>query len=128
MKGGKTAAGVQALPCVILGQEVRLRPEFGSNDRSSSQAEGSTAHLSSGPPATQEGRSGPGFPGLNPGEGKDPVGEGHRRRKVKRALSDSSPASGSPGMRLAISFSPVLYLVEPSLAQPLNDKPEPKCA
>lgn len=56
-------------------------------------------------------------------EGQDPVGQAELR-KVKRAVSDSSPASGSRGMRLVISFSPVLNFLESSLAQRLNDKPE----
>lgn len=43
--------------------------------------------------------------------------------KVERATSDSSPASGSRGMRLVISFSLVLNL-ESSLAQRLTDKLE----
>lgn len=44
--------------------------------------------------------------------------------KVERAASDSSFASGSHGMRLVISFSLVLNLLESSLAQRLTDKLE----
>lgn len=47
---------------------------------------------------------------------------------MKRALSDSSPAFESPGMKLAISFSLVLYLIESSFAQQLSDKSESRYA
>lgn len=62
MKGRKAAAEVQVLPCVMLGQEVRLRPEqggvMGRRDASS---------ISRWPVRTC-------FPQLYPGEGQDPGG------------------------------------------------------
>lgn len=47
---------------------------------------------------------------------------------MKRAMSDTSLAFGSPRTRLVISFSLVLNLIQPSLAQQLSDKPEHGCA
>lgn len=81
MKVGKAAAEVQALPCVMLGQEVRLRPEQGGvtgrRDASS---------ISRWPARTC-------FPQLYPGERQDPGGgqEQAELREVERAVSDSSP-------------------------------------
>lgn len=75
-------------------------------------------HSSPGPPAPQGGLPGLAFPGSHLVEGQDPVGQAELR-KVKRAVSDSSPASGSRGWDWWF-----LNFLEPSLAQRLNDKPE----
>lgn len=66
MKGRKAAAEVQALPCVMLGQEVRLRLE--------QRVMGRRQHSSPGPLASQDGLLGPVFPSSIPGKGKTLVG------------------------------------------------------
>lgn len=85
----------------------------------SSKARGK--HSSPGPPASQEGLPGPGFLGLHLGEGQD-LGEQAELRKVKKAVSDNSPVSSSPGMTGVISLA--LNLAEFSLSGWLNDKAE----
>lgn len=104
--GRKVAARVHTLPRVMLGKRQEPRPGSGSNDRVPSKA---GKHSSPGPPASQEGLPGPGFPGLHPGEGQD-LGEQVELRKVKKAMSDNSTVSGSLGMGLAFSYSLVLNL------------------
>lgn len=120
-RGREGSRGVQALLCVMLGQEAESKARI--REQWQIPKPDWRKHSSPGPPAPQGGLPGLAFPGIHLVEGQDPVGQAELR-KVKRAVSDSSPASGSRGMRLVISFSPVLNFLESPLAQRLNDKPE----
>lgn len=76
MKGVKAAAEVQALPCVMLRQEVRLRLE-------QEGVSGRRQHSSPGPLASQVGLLGPVFPSSIPGKGKTLVGGRSRQSEGK---------------------------------------------
>lgn len=67
-EGGKTAAGIQALLCVVLGQEVEA--EAGLGEQWQIPTPGCRKHSSPGPPAPQESLSGLGFPGIHLGGGQ----------------------------------------------------------
>lgn len=112
--GRKAVARVHTLQHVMLGKRQRLRPKSGSSDKISSKARGK--HSSPGPPASQEGLPGPGFLGLRLGEGQD-LGEQAELRKVKKAVSDNSPVSWSPGMTLVISLALNLRVFSLRLAE-----------
>lgn len=111
--GKKAVARAHTLLQVMLGKKQRLRPKSGSSDKISSKARGK--HSSPGPPASQEGLPGPGFLGLRLGEGQD-LGEQVELRKAKKAVSNNSPVSWSPGMALVTSYFVVLNLTESSLS------------
>lgn len=107
----------------MLGKEVEAKADSGSSDSFPSQAGGSTAHLGLKDlkRACQDLVSW----GSILGKGKTLGGQAELR-KVKRAMSDNSPVSGSPRTRLVISSSLVLNLIQSSLAQQLSDKLEPQ--